>query len=89
MEPGTIKKKFPDYISKRRSNSMGTKLFSVWVLSFFSTNKLVEMKQRKNIITINNKKLILAMKAEQSSFPPLHIFLASLNNKPFKSMLTA
>lgn len=47
------------------------------------------MKQRKNIITINNKKLILAMKAEQSSFPPLHIFLASLNNKPFKSMLTA
>ena len=89
MEPGTIKKKFPDYISKRRSNSMGTKLFSVWVLSFFSTNKLVEMKQRKNIITINNKKLILAMKAELSSFPPLHIFLASLNNKPSKSILTA
>lgn len=68
---------------------MGTNLFSVWAISFFSTNKLIEMKQRKNIVTINNKKLILAMKAEQSSFPPLHIFLASLNNEPFKSMLNA
>ena len=88
MEPGTIKN-FPDYISKRRSNSMGTKLFSVWALSFFSTNKLIEMKQRKNIVTINNKKLILAMKAEECSFPPPYIFLASLNNEPFKSMLNA
>ena len=88
MEPGTIKKISRLYFEAAQ-NSMGTKLFSVWVLSFFSTNKLVEMKQRKNIIIINNKKLILAMKAEQGSFPPLHIFPASLNNEPFKSMLNA